>query len=113
MKLGFEKYMLMACELVTYCHLQGAGEYHLDMKEKANVTTFKVTAAPVAIGPEELEQLIKKLNAPRQRDVEQEFWDVMGESETQCELTLIGMLCDEASVTLNGDEITIRLVRKA
>jgi hypothetical protein len=113
MKAGFEKYMLIASELIAYCHLHGAREYHLDIKETASETNFKVAASPIVLNHDELESLKMKLNAPRHREVEQEFWDVMGESETECELTLMGMLCDETEAELNGNELIIKLKRLA
>jgi hypothetical protein len=58
-----------------------------------------------------MQSVIKKLNAPRQREVEQEFWDIMGESEIDCEMTLVGMLCDEATVGYENGELSIIIKR--
>jgi hypothetical protein len=111
MKAEFEKCMLITSELIAYCHLRGADDYHLDLKVTKNETAFKIKAAPTQMDEEEMKLIIKKLNAPRQRDIEQEYWDVMGESEIDCEMTLVGMLCDGAEVEYQNGELTIGLKR--
>jgi hypothetical protein len=111
MKAEFEKCTLIANELITYCHLRGADEYHLDFKVTKAATAFVIKATPTDMTDEEMETLNDKLNAPRRRDIEQEYWDVMGESDTDCELTLVGMLCDGATVGYENGELTIIIKR--
>jgi hypothetical protein len=111
-KLEFEKKMKMASDLLSYCHLQGATEYHLDIKLNSNSATFVAKASPVKISDEAMEELRKYLSAPRQKEIEQDYWELVGESEEKCEMTLIGMMCDEAEVELTGDELLITVIRK-
>jgi hypothetical protein len=111
MRLEFEKKMKMASDLLSYCHLQGATEYHLDIKLNSDSSVFVVKANPVNISEEAMELLRKNLNAPRQKEMEQDYWELVGESEEKCEMTLIGMMCDEAETMLYGDELTITVVR--
>ncbi|MCL2637337.1 MAG: hypothetical protein FWD48_03105 [Oscillospiraceae bacterium] len=111
MKLEFEKKMKMASDLLSYCHLHGATEYNLDIKLNDDSATFVVKASPAKISDEDIEELRKHLGAPRQREVEQDYWELIGNSEEECEMTLIGMMCDEAEVVLEEDELTITVVR--
>ncbi|MDR2533045.1 MAG: hypothetical protein LBC82_09425 [Oscillospiraceae bacterium] len=111
MKLEFEKNMKMASDLLSYCHLQGAAEYHLDIKSTGDSTVFTVKSSPVNISEEGMEKLQKYLSAPRQREMEQDFWELMGNSEEYCEMTLIGMMSDEAEAVLSGDVLTIMVER--
>jgi len=111
MRINFEITTKIATELLTYCHLHGADDYHLDIKIRKDSVSYAATASPVTIPDAELLRLKKLLNAPRQRDIEQEYWELMGESEDFCELTLIGMMCDEAIVTLADGELVITIIR--
>jgi len=111
MKLEFEKKMKMASDLLSYCHLHGATEYHLDIKLENESSVFVVKARPTEISEESMERLQKNLDAPRQREMEQDYWELMGNSEEYCEMALIGMMCDEAEVILTGDELTITVER--
>jgi hypothetical protein len=111
MKHEFEKQMKMASDLLSYCHLHGATEYHLDIKHKNNAAVFVVKASPATLSEESMLKLQKYLSAPRQKEMEQDFWELIGNSEEYCEMTLIGMMCDEAEAVLRGDELTITVVR--
>ena len=111
MKVEFEKNMMIASELLSYCHLQGADEFHLDVKVKDGATSFAIKAFPVHLSDEELEETRKKLNAPRQREMEQDFWGLSGESESTSELVLVGMMSDETGVECKENTLSITLTR--
>ena len=111
MKTRFEKVTGIASELLSYCHQHGANEFHIDIKEENGFVSLIISASPENISGNELESLRQCLSAPRQREVEQDFWELIGESEFSPELTLIGMLCDEATVNYDGRLLTISLTR--
>jgi len=112
MKINFEKSMKIASELLAYCHSHGAGEFHLDIKLESEQTSYLIKANHADLSDTDLERLDRLLNAPRQREVEQDYWELMGESDDYCELTLIGMLTDEAVVRYEDRTLEIALVRK-
>ncbi|MCL2200690.1 MAG: hypothetical protein FWB75_01900 [Oscillospiraceae bacterium] len=111
MKIKFQKTMNIVSELLSYCQLHGAKEYHLDIKEEDGAVTLLMRACPELITDSEFEFLKTALSAPRQRDVEQQYWELVGESDVDSELTLIGMLCDEAKVEYADSVLTIWLKR--
>ena len=112
MKTDFEKNMHIASDLLAYCHLKGATEYHFDMTAKDGASVFLIKAGPADIPAKEMERLREMLNMPRQREIEQDYWALMGESEDYCELTLVGMMCDEASVDYRDRELIIAVKRR-
>ena len=59
-----------------------------------------------------LNQLNTILNRPRQQEVEECYWQLGGESEVECELTLIGVMVDSAKVEYNGKILTVELIRE-
>ena len=96
---------------MSYCHQHGATEFNINIIDGDGKETYVINALPVDITPDNLEGLIMRLNAPRQREVEQDYWELMGESEDFCESTLVGMLCDDAAVHYKNRVITFTLVR--
>ena len=110
-KSKFEKTMKIASELLSYCHHFGATEYHLDVLDKDDCAIIVIKASPDDIPDAELDRLRTALSAPRQRDVEQGYWELIGESEDFFELTLLGMLCDDAVVGYEDNVLTITLKR--
>ena len=111
MKIEFEKNMMIASELLSYCHLRGAEEYHLDVKQTDRETVFTIKASPARIPEEDMEPLRKKLGAPRQREIEQDFWELSGESESYSELTLVGMMSDDVDIEYDGQTLSITIQR--
>ena len=111
MKAEFERNMMLASELMSYCHLRGASDYHLDIKMKDGSAYFEVNASPIILSTEELAEARKKLDIPRQRDVEQDFWEVMGEWQVSCELTLVGMMSDEVCLDYHNEKLKITIRR--
>jgi hypothetical protein len=111
MRNEFEKHMRIAGDLLSYCHHKGATEFHLDIKESDGAVLFTVEASPAVLSDEALGKLQKKLSAPRRGAIEQEYWHLAGESEDFSELTLVGMMSDDADVKYDGAALTITLAR--
>ena len=107
----FEKALKIGSDLLSYCHHKGATDYELDIKETPDSVSLVITAVHVDLTYENLERLETLLHAPRQRDVEQDYWVLMGSSEDFCELTLVGMLCDEAVIEYKDMVLKITLKR--
>jgi len=101
----------ISSDLMTYCHHHGATDYDTKISEGEEAINYVIQAYPVHISDEQLEELVKRLNAPRQRDVEHEYWELIGESEDFSELTLVGMSCDEAKIDYDGASLTFNLLR--
>jgi len=111
MKTKFEKTLRITGDLMLYCHHHGATEFNTNIVESNGSITFVIHALPVDLTADQLEGLKKRLDVPRQREIEQDYWELMGESEDFPELTLVGMLCDEVNIYYKDRVITITLLR--
>jgi len=111
MKNNLEIALKISSDLMTYCHHHGATDYNTQISEGEESIMYVINAYPVYITDEQLEDLIKRLNAPRQRDVEHEYWELIGESEDYSELMLVGMSCDEAKIEYENGSLTFTLMR--
>jgi len=101
----------ISSDLMTYCHHHGATDYNAKVSEGEKSIKYDISASPVLLTESQLETLTKMIKAPRQRDVEREYWELIGESEDFTELTLVGMSCDEAEIDYDGETITFTLLR--
>jgi len=111
MKTRFEKTLRITGDLMLYCHHHGATELTTSIAEGDGIITYVINAFPVYITDEQLEGLTKRLNAPRQREIEQDYWELMGESEDFSELTLVGMLCDKADIVYDEKKLSFTILR--
>lgn len=111
MSAEFDKKMRIADDLLSFCHIKGASEYHLDIAPEGDATVFKIKAEPVSLSGKDLATLRQTLNTPRQREIEQDYWELGGDSESFSELMLVGMMSDEAGVEYDGNVLFITLKR--
>ena len=111
MRNNLEIALKISSDLMTYCHHHGATDYETKISEGDEAIIYIIQAYPVTITDEEYANLAKRLNAPRQRDVEHEFWELIGESEDFSELMLVGMSCDEARIEYDGANLAFTLLR--
>jgi len=111
MKNNLEIALKISSDLLTYCHHHGATEYDTRISEGVDAIMYVIHAYPVYLTEEQLEHLRQRLNAPRQREVEHEYWELIGESEDFSELMLVGMSCDEARVDYDDCNLTFTLLR--
>jgi hypothetical protein len=111
MRTKFDKTLRISGDLMLYCHNHGATELNAAISEGEGIITYTVSASPVDITDEQLEGLTKRLNAPRCKEIEQDYWELMGESDDFSELTLVGMMCDEASIVYEDRLLKFTLLR--
>ncbi len=59
----------------------------------------------------EADMLLECFNIQRQREVEEYYWQLVGESDSDSELTIIGVMIDSATIELKDHNMYIELVR--
>ncbi len=59
----------------------------------------------------EIDDLVECFNVQRQREVEEYYWQLVGESDDDSELTIIGIMVDNADVDLRDGNMYIHLTR--
>ncbi|MCL2078818.1 MAG: hypothetical protein FWH17_03130 [Oscillospiraceae bacterium] len=111
LKTRFEKTLRITSDLMLYCHHHDATNLTSHITEENGTIRYEITASPVCLDEHKLDELRKRLDAPRQREMECDFWELMGESQDFSELTLVGMLCDESDVSYENSVLTITLLR--
>lgn len=111
MKTEFAKNMKIINELCAFCNLHGAHNFNLELKIMEKEVQFIVTASKVTVSEKEMEQLLKRLNVGRRREMEQNYWGAGGRSDTNAELLMVGMMIDEANVSYEDEVMIITLTR--
>lgn len=111
MKFKIEKNLRIINELITYFHKKGNSDVHIDFKMENNQSLFTVSGKINTLSDKSLGSLANTLNTPRQREVEEYYWHLGGESESDSELTLVGMMIDSADIKYVDEILTIELIR--
>lgn len=112
MKFKLEKNIRIISELITYFHKLGTDDVHIDMGTDDNNSYFYISGIVEDLSNDELDNLSTILNTQRQHEVEQYYWHLGGESEYDCELTLVGMMVDKVAISYLDNVLTLKIFRK-
>lgn len=111
MKYKFEKNLKIINELMICFHKFGANDIHVSMFTEEDSNNFILWGETPKLNEEKLETLVNALNIQRQHEIEEYYWNLLGEYETDNQLSIIGMMIDKAEVTFNNNILTIKLYR--
>ncbi len=112
MKLRYEKNIRLMNDLLGYCHMVGAHEFDTRLVMEASHSLIEVRCKVQNLPQARLDELNQYMNMPRQHEVEQYYWNISGEEEIDNELSLAGMMTDEADIRYSGGELCIRCIRR-
>ena len=112
MKFVIEKNIRILDELVSYYNKLGNKDIHIDMREEGNKHHLFVSGEVENMSDEELLNLKVLLSTPRQREIEEYYWQLGGEVSFDCELTLVGMMIDEAKISYKNNILSIEVIRE-
>lgn len=112
MKMRYEKNIRILTDILGHFFYLGGCHFTTDIKMSASSTVLTVTGNIKGLLPEQVDQLRRVLDIPRQKDMEQSYWNLSGEEEIDGELTLAGMMVDAAEVSYDGSLLRVRVQRE-
>ncbi len=111
MKYQFEKNLKIINELMTYLHKLGSKDINVRLEKNNSSTLFLIWGEIDNISSDELDNLSTILNTDRQHEIEEYYWNLGGESESDGELSLVGMMIDKAEITYLNNILTFKIYR--
>ena len=113
MSVELEKCSRIISEVLAYCNYFGGADFEMSLKHGTDGWTRMTVRCTAEELPEEaLKNLDRSLNVHRQREVEQSYWELSGESEMASEITLAGIMVDRATVAYDGSTLDILMLRQ-
>ena len=100
-------------ELIEYLYKRGCQEMNLDLKFKKSESIFIIRIQKDAISPKCIDRLEERLNIQRCYEVEENFWELTGDSEIEGEneLVLTGMMIDKTELSFSENTLEIKIKR--
>ena len=112
MKHASQRNIKIVTELMSYCYNHGSDNVNIDVRKEDKKIIIFIKAQISFISKEDLEFLEKLLNAPRCHEMEEYYWNLTGDDDTDTELTLVGMMIDDAHINyVDGAYLEIILTR--
>jgi hypothetical protein len=100
-------------ELLSFCYRQGCSTMNIQIDTVETETIITLCTKIERIIPEELEYIRQSLNTPRYHEMEEYYWSLTGDDENNAELSLVGMMTDEAVVNYTAPVLEVILKRKS
>lgn len=98
-------------EMVSFSLNREATKVDSSIENKEDLYKLTIQASNLKCNNDCINNLKQLLNAPRQKDVEEYYWELTGESDTGAELELVGMMVDKAIVEFDKGNLYIELHR--
>lgn len=102
----------IAEELILFAYKYGAEDIDLSIKNRDTETIISIKATNVNLTDTTLNTIKDLLNVERCSQMEEYYWNLTGESDTDSELALIGVMCDHANIKYSSNILKIELIRK-
>ena len=106
-----EKDFKIINELMAYCYHFNTDDINVNIKTVDTTTFISLKATILNFPQTAFDKLLSSLNTPRQREVEQYYWQIGGEYEFDSELTLVGMMTDKVEISYENNFLNIKLER--
>ena len=98
-------------ELTNFTFRVGARHLQIDLKDIDDRTEIVLQCDTNEEAEELIQELKISLDTPRQEQVEEYLWEMVGESEIYDELNLVGMMIDYNEVIYNNNKLMIKVHR--
>jgi len=98
-------------ELIGYFFNHGIDQLKMELDYNDKKFIIKVKGQ-CASRPYDLDQLAELLNEPRQAELEEYYWGLLGGNSQRQELNLLGSLVDSADVICDDNTLSITVCRK-
>ncbi|WP_138207952.1 hypothetical protein [Haloimpatiens lingqiaonensis] len=112
MKHNNQRNIKIVSELMNFCYSNGGKNMTIDVKTEEDRTLIYIKSKIENLSEATLEISRKLLNAPRCHEIEEYYWNLTGDDDTDSELTLVGMMTDETCITYEDNILEIKVVRK-
>lgn len=98
-------------ELTTILLKEDTDEVDFKIKKEIDRTIISIVDYRTRYTKADVDELMECFNVQRQHEVEEYYWQLVGESDDDSELTVIGTMVDEATVELKDGNLYMTLVR--
>lgn len=103
----------IADEIINYLYSLGAKDISINIKEDKEKFKLKFKSDYKDISQEKINDLVKICNTcSKANEMEEFYWELLGDTDSDSELSLMRMMIDEIEIDIQDDYIEMILIRK-
>lgn len=111
MHFKFKKNLKIINELITYFHKLEIKNINFNFDTKSAETLFIIWGEIETLAEKKLDNIIHLLSNKRQHEIEEYYWNLPSDYNSESQLSIIGMMVDSFEVIYDNNILTIRLSR--
>lgn len=111
MKHEVKKISRIVDELTTFLLSKDTNHVDFSIKKDDQKTIIEIVDYDTHFTEEFIEQLRNTLNIQRQKEVEEYYWRLAGQTDCDDEMTLVGTMVDEAKIDIVDGNLCMRIIR--
>ncbi len=111
MKHEVKKISRIVDELITFFLSKDTNHVDFSIKKDDQKTIIEIVDYGTHFTEEFIGQLRNTLNIQRQKEVEEYYWRLAGQSDCDQEMTLVGTMVDEAKIELIDGNLCLKIIR--
>ena len=98
MNLRYKKHVRILNEILNYCHQMGGYQFHIDFIINKQTSHITVKSRVDKITQDELDDLYAQICIPRQHEIEENYWNVSNDDNSDNTLFIVGVMTDRVNV---------------
>ncbi len=106
------KLIKIMSELTNYFFKFDANNISIQIHQNEDNSEITISGVLKGYDLEELEFIKERLNKPRRKELEEYYWNLIGNGDTSQRLNLVSNLVDKSEIEYNEDSLKIKLIRK-
>ncbi len=99
-------------ELISYFFKIGSKNIHIDVLEEKKQYVITFSCDTKNIKESDINLLVRCLNTYKSEEMEEYYWELTGECDTDSELSIVGMMIDNFEISINDQNMELILYRK-
>lgn len=111
MRTNIKKVTKIVDELTSYILLKKGTNISINILETQGKYVIKFYTENIILSKSDISDIKEALGTPRQKDMEEYYWQLGGLNQPEGELELIGMMTDDFSIAYENNKLSLELIR--
>lgn len=107
-----QRISFIANELINYFFMIGSTNISLQIEEKESKFLISLHCNYLQEKKSRIDNFIHWIQSPRQAAMEEYYWELLGATDSDSEISIVGMMVENTDIQIDEDTISVTLVRE-
>lgn len=107
-----QRVTLIVSELMNFFFSIGATDLSFQVKDMEAFFEIRLSSNYDPDKGDRIQDFIRDMQAPRQVAMEEYYWELLGSSDTDTEISIVGMMVESGDIEYDDHSISVTLLRE-